>query len=826
MKKKKTVPMKQAIPRSEEAPPDASVEIPVDMSVSTPVADTFSHSDEVFPIVGIGTSAGGLEKARKELEVTKISEDAAREYAESVINTVREPLIVLNQDLRVVTASRSFYEVFKVNPKETVGQLIYDLGNKQWDIPKLRELLETILSQKATFDNYEVEHDFADIGRRIMLLNARQIERASGKERIILLAIEDITARKEAEEELLESEEKYRNILENIEDGYFEVDLAGNFTFFNPSLCRILGYNREEMPGMNNRTFMDAENAKKVFQAFNEIYVTGIPQKGFDWETIRKDGARMYIEVSVSLIARPEEKPTGFRGIARDITERRRAEAELRESEEKFRNLVESINDVIYEIDSQGVIVYVSPIVKDVFGYDPADAIGKNFIEFVYKDDRSLLMVLLSDLRTGRTTPSEYRLTDKSGDLRWVRTRTRPIMEDGRFTGGARGTIIDITERKQAEEAQRKAEESYRSIFENAVEGIFQTTADGRFLSANPALAYILGYESPEDLMASVTSIGGQLYVSHEAREEHLRVVTEKGQVKGFEAQVRRKDGSIRWISMNTRLVRDDVGNFVEGFAEDITERRRAEEELAKKAEELARSNAELEQFASVASHDLQEPLRMISSYVQLLARHNQGKLDADSQEFIAFAADGATRMQALIQDLLAFSRVGTRGKPFVPTDCEAVLERALNHLKVAIEESGARITSDPLPMLRADDSQLVQLFQNLVGNALKFYRPGVPPVIHIGAKRSGQDWVFAVCDNGIGIPAEQKQRVFEIFQRLHSRGEYPGTGIGLAVCRKIVERHGGRIWVESAVGEGSTFTFALPQGNGNRITSPDEPSK
>ena len=323
MKKKKTVPMKQAIPRSEEAPPDASVEIPVDMSVSTPVADTFSHSDEVFPIVGIGASAGGLEKARKELAVIKIAADEVSEYAESIINTVREPLIILNQDLRVVTASRSFYGFFKVNPEETMGQLIYDLGNKQWDIPKLRELLETILPEKASFENYEVEHDFADIGRRIMLLNARQIERASGKKRIILLAIED-------------------------------------------------------------------------------------------------------------------------------ITERKQAEKALRESEEKFRNMVERISDVIYEIDSQGVIVYVSPTVKDVLGYDPADIIGKNVFEFIHKDDRSRLIERFSELREGIEYPLEYRYISKSGDIRWVRTKTRSIMEDGGFSG-ARGTFIDVTERKLAE---------------------------------------------------------------------------------------------------------------------------------------------------------------------------------------------------------------------------------------------------------------------------------------------------------------------------------------------------------------------------------------
>jgi hypothetical protein len=224
----------------------------------------------------------------------------------------------------------------------------------------------------------------------------------------------------------------------------------------------------------------------------------------------------------------------------------------------------------------------------------------------------------------------------------------------------------------------------------------------------------------------------------------------------------------------------------------------------------LKRSNEDLQQFAYVASHDLQEPLRMITGYTSLLARRYRGKLDKDADEFISYAVDGAKRMQGLIQDLLSYSRVGTQGKAFELTDCEVVLTRTLASLQAAIEESGATVTHEPLPTVVADQTQLGQLFQNLIGNAIK-YRNSRPPEVHVSCTRTASEWAFAVKDNGIGIDPRYAARIFVIFQRLHTREEYPGTGIGLAVCKKIVERHGGNIWMESRPGDGATFYFTLP---------------
>ena len=280
--------------------------------------------------------------------------------------------------------------------------------------------------------------------------------------------------------------------------------------------------------------------------------------------------------------------------------------------------------------------------------------------------------------------------------------------------------------------------------------------------------------------------------------------------------------------------LRDAAGKIIGlvGNARDITDLKRAQQELQRylteleeakavterqagdlrsQAEELAESNAELEKFAYVASHDLQEPLRMVAGYTQLLAKRYRGKLDTDADEFIAYAVDGATRMQRLINDLLAYSRVGRGSKEPEATDCEDVFRRALRNLGAAIEESGASVTNDPLPTVLADATQLGQLFQNLVGNSIK-YRADDAPQVKVSAQVQGNEWLFSVRDNGIGVEPQYQQRIFEVFQRLHTSDEHTGTGIGLAICKKIVERHNGRIWVESAPEQGSIFYFTLPK--------------
>ncbi|MEA1905913.1 MAG: ATP-binding protein, partial [Euryarchaeota archaeon] len=375
------------------------------------------------------------------------------------------------------------------------------------------------------------------------------------------------------------------------------------------------------------------------------------------------------------------------------------------------------------------------------------------------------------------------------------------------LAGLAGGMVASGAMRKQreGERALEKREEQLRSVLDNATIHIWAFDGERylylskewyRYTGQNPALPRTIDRWTevihPDDLDATVGT-WQKAWRSKVAYDDDFRL-------NGVE-------GGYRSFHSHAVPIYSENGNFqhYQGYNIDTTKQKEAETKLAQTVTDLMRSNAELEQFAYVASHDLQEPLRMVSSYVQLLKRRYAGKLDSDADDFIGFAVDGAKRMQTLIQDLLIYSRVGTRGKPFEPTNCENVLSQALMNLKVTIDENDAVVTHDPLPTVAADSSQLAQIFQNLIGNAIKFRGEDVPRV-HVAAERKEGEWLFSVADNGIGIEKEFFERIFVIFQRLHNMDEYSGTGIGLAVCKKIVERHDGRMWVESEQGKGATF--------------------
>lgn len=352
-----------------------------------------------------------------------------------------------------------------------------------------------------------------------------------------------------------------------------------------------------------------------------------------------------------------------------------------------------------------------------------------------------------------------------------------------------------------------------RMILDTAPNGILMVDESGRIVLANKELENLFLYESNELLGELIeVLVPGDAKASHpHSRKSFFDTPEPRAMGAGRDLNGLRKDGSLFPVEIGLNPLQSGDKRYVVASVVDITERKKAEKILKENLGELKRSNEDLQQFAYVCSHDLQEPLRVISNYTQLLDRRYRGKLDENADDFIEFITDATSRMQILINDLLVYSRVQTRAQQMREADCSFVVEKAMANLKLAINENDAKITivDEPLPTVLGDDSQLIQLFQNLLGNAIKF-RSQEPPVIKISTEEKPDSWIFRIEDNGIGFEMKYAQRIFVIFQRLHPKESYPGSGIGLAVCKKIVERHGGDMTVNSEPGLGTTFEFSL----------------
>jgi PAS domain S-box-containing protein len=360
---------------------------------------------------------------------------------------------------------------------------------------------------------------------------------------------------------------------------------------------------------------------------------------------------------------------------------------------------------------------------------------------------------------------------------------------------------------------QHRSDSFFRSLLQAAPDGILVCDRNGTITQANEQCLKILGY-TQEELVGQPVELLVPDYIrpKHASlRENYFKNPHRRPMGIGLDLVAKRKRGDPIPVEISLSPVDLEGDPCVVAVIRDVTEVRRIDRELKANNEALKRSNEELEHFAYVASHDLQEPLRMVGGYVQLLQRRYGDKFDADGHEFVGYAVDGVKRMQALINDLLTYSRLSTKGQAFAPVDCNTVVRQVQANLGERIASAKATIEVDSLPHVMGDAVQLTQLFQNLIGNALKFRRPDAPCRVHVGVKREGAEWHFRVEDDGIGIEPQYAEKIFVIFQRLHSREEYEGTGIGLAVCKKVVERHQGRIWVESRPGIGSTFHFTVP---------------
>jgi PAS domain S-box-containing protein len=617
-----------------------------------------------------------------------------------------------------------------------------------------------------------------------------------------LASIRDISERKAAEARI----RLQAQLLDAVDEAIIATDMDGTIFFWNHVAEELYGWPASEAIGQNILDVTPAaqkrEDAAEIMQHL---------RKGESWSgefRVRHRSGRTFpIQISNAPIFDDWGGLVGIIGVSADITERKKMEEALKENEARFRLLAENAQDIIFhlQLSPEQRFEYVSPAATAITGYTPEDHYNDPQLGFklVHPDDRPLLATMAEG--GVPEDPIVLRWVRKDGRVIWTEQQNVPILDDAGNVVAIEGIARDITERKEAEIAVRQANERLSNILNSISDGFFVLDEKLTITYYNTAAERLLGRTNAEVLgrpiFEAFPEAKGSIF------EEKYRGALEHMETDFFETYFGTPPFE-NWYDV--RVYPFEGGITV--YFQITTERKRDQRELEEKTRELERSNAELQQFAYAASHDLQEPLRAVTGFIELLQRRYGDRLDERAHEYIGFAIDGAYRMRELINGLLAFSRVESQGGTMSPTDAEAVVDDVLRSLSVAIVEADAVITHDPLPTVMADDVQLRQVFQNLISNAIKFQNHQAPE-IHISARSvpDAEAWQFAVRDNGIGIDPSHIDRIFVIFQRLHTREEYPGTGLGLAVCKKIIERHHGRIWVESQPGEGATFYFTLP---------------
>jgi len=608
--------------------------------------------------------------------------------------------------------------------------------------------------------------------------------------------------RQQTEMALRESEDKFRYAFEYSAIGR-SLTMPGGELRLNRAFCDLLGYPQAELEGHKWQDVTHPDDVAATEAVVGSILAGERDTARFTKRYLHRNGSIIWADVTTTARRDAAARPLYLMTTVLDITEQKRLEQKLRDSEDYHRGLIEASVDGLITVDPQLAITDVNEAMCRLSGYTREELIGSAFDRYFTDPGRAAAGVHLT-LDEGAVTNYELSLRPREGSERLVSFSAAIFKNQCQAVRGIFASARDITEHKQAEAALEQQAE----LLDLANDAIIVRDLAGVISFWNEGAAATYGWRR-EEALGQVTHTWLQT-VFPQSRQALDDALLSAGRWDGELTHTRRDGRPIVVASRQVLVDRHGPAPLVLEINRDITQRKHSEEALARQAEDLRRSNAELEQFAYVASHDLQEPLRMVSSYLQLIAQRYQGRLDADADEFIGYAVDGANRMKQLIGDLLAYSRVGTRGKQFSPTDCELALRQTLSNLQLAIEDSRACVTHTPLPTVMADGAQMVQLFQNLVGNALKFHGDQ-PPRVQVGAVARAGDWLFSVADNGIGLDMQYAERIFIIFQRLHGRTEFAGTGIGLAICKKIVERHGGHIWVESRPEHGATFYFTLP---------------
>lgn len=653
-----------------------------------------------------------------------------------------------------------------------------------------------------------------------------------GKVRLTVTVMRDVTERRKGMNQLREERERLSTVVNTIGDGIITTDSDGAIRVINPAAEKLLGCLAQTALGQPIDTVLRLIDEDSEQPLPNPVRHSLQEKTEVHWKNhallLRQTGQRVPVEYRAVPIHLDHDERSGALLVLRNITDRLRAEQERHRTEEHLRKVLDTLPILVWVMTPDGVLIEANRTALGVAELSPQDVLNMPFEETYWwsfsEESKSRLREAIAEARRGEAVRYDANIRVAEDKFIAIDFMITPMYDlEGRMTYLI-PAALDVTDRKRSEqemmrltmfsEVQRKR---MNEIIANVPGIVFESsgTITGGIQQTEFVSDYaekLMGY--PVDYWLNNPDFWDELVYPEDREQvsEYMMSVYRHGYAGTVPYRALTKDGEIVNLEAHVTSSTDEENEQFRlwGVIMDITQRKMIEEELLHFTEDLRRSNEELEQFAYIASHDLQEPLRMVASYLQLLEKRYGEMLDEDGKAFLDFAVDGATRMKGLINDLLLYSRVQRSRQAFETVDMQQVYQQVISVLQVQIDDTNAVITADEMPQIIASEGQMSQLLQNLLSNAIKF-RSDQPPVIHIGVKREKQDWHFSVQDNGIGIEEEYLDRIFVIFQRLHSREQYPGTGIGLAICKKIVEKHNGRIWVESKQGAGATFHFSIP---------------